>query len=280
MRRPEQDTGWKRAVSVVWIIVVLAAFSGTALAESAGEGVKSFVVQESGVLGHEAVEFAAAPFRIDDGAILGTLAVAGAVGLTYVFDNDIRDKVAARQGRTLDRATDAGNIIGNPILHLGVAGAVWGGGILADSPKWRDVGLMMGEAAVIADAATFVLKEAMGRGRPFTGSGRDSFRPFQFKSDYDSMPSMHTSSSFAMASVIARTSESIPVALLSYTTAAFVGFSRIYQDKHWASDVVLAAAIGELAGRVVTRFHAGGGKLAIVPAASTGSASLALVGKF
>ena len=262
------------------MLVLMAAFSGRARAESAGDGLKSFVVQESGVLGHEAVEFAAAPFRTDDGAILGTLAVAGAVGLTYVFDNDIRDRVAAHQGRTLDRATDAGNIIGNPLLHLGVAGAVWGGGILADSPRWRDVGLMMGEAAVIADAATFVLKEAVGRGRPFTGSGRDSFRPFQFKSDYDSMPSMHTSSSFAMASVIARTSESLPVALLSYTTAAFVGFSRIYQDKHWASDVVLGAAIGELAGRVVTRFHAGGGKLAIVPAASPDSASLALVGKF
>ncbi|AJE03050.1 phosphatase PAP2 family protein [Geobacter pickeringii] len=264
----------------IWLLVAVAMIPGTVRAEGAVDEVKSFVVQETGTLGNEALEFAVAPFRTDDGALLGTLAVAGTVGLTYVFDNNIREKVAARKGHTLDKATDAGNIIGNPILHLGVAGAVWGGGILADSPKWRDVGLMMGEAAVIADAATLVLKEAVGRSRPFTGNGKESFRPFQFKSDYDSMPSMHTASSFAMASVIARTSESIPVGLLSYTTAAFVGFSRIYQDKHWASDVVLGAAIGELAGRVVTRFHAGSGKLAVVPAVSTDSASLALVGKF
>lgn len=276
MRRMENR---KRAflflIPLVFMLCASPAQAGGALGD-----VQSFVVQEAEVLGNESADFVTTPFRLDQGEILGTLAVAGAVGLTYVFDNTIRDKVAAHRSSTLDKAADAGNLIGDPFLHLGIAGAVWGGGILADSPKWREVGLMMGEAAVLADASSFILKSGVGRARPYTERGRASFRPFQFSSDYDSMPSMHTSSSFAMASVIARTSESIPVALLSYTTAAFVGFSRIYKDKHWASDVVLGAAIGELAGRVVTRFHAGGGKLAIVPAASANSASLALVGSF
>lgn len=252
----------------------------TACGSAAEGGVSEAVRQEMATVGAEATEFIAAPFRVENGAILGTLAVAGAVGLAFAFDDDIQEKVAEKRGRTLDRGADAGSFAGNPLLHLGIAGAVWGGGLIADSPKWRDVGLMMGEAAVIADTATLVLKQAVGRARPLAGSGKESFRPFGFESDYDSFPSMHAASSFAMASVVTRTSGSVTVGVLSYATAAFVGFSRIYEDKHWASDVILGAAIGELAGRVVTRVHAGGGKLAIVPAVSGSAATLALVGRF
>lgn len=269
-----------RRVSLA-VIVAVTLLSGVQNAQAADNGgVGAFVVDEAVTLRDEAGEFLAAPFRTDNNAVWGTLAVAGAVGLTYIYDNDIRDELQKTRGRTLDRAADAGNVIGNPFLHLGVAGAVWGGGLLADSPRWRDTGLMMGEAAVIADAATLVLKQAVGRARPFTGNGKGSFRPLQFQSDYDSFPSMHTASSFAMASVLTRTSGSVPVGVLSYATAAFVGFSRMYEDKHWASDVLLGAVIGELAGRVVTDHYARKGSVTVVPSVSSTSAALALVGKF
>lgn len=239
-----------------------------------------FIRREALTLRDEATAFAAAPFGVDNGAVWGTLAVAGAVGVLTQFDEDIRDEVEETRGRTLDKVTDAGSLVGNPIVHLGVAGAVYGGGLVAGSPRWRDTGLMMGEAALLADAATLVLKQTIGRARPLTGKNSGSFRPLGFDSDYDSMPSMHTASSFAMASVITSTSGSVPVGILSYATAAFVGFSRMHEGKHWASDVLLGAVIGELAGRVVTRYHAGGGRLALVPAVAGDAATLAVVGKF
>lgn len=231
-------------------------------------------------LGEEAAQVAIAPVAKEN--LFGTLAVAGAVGLSYYFDADIRTEVLGLKGRKLDRATDAGNIAGSPYLHLGVAAIVYGGGVVAGSEKYRTLGEMLGESMILADAATLLLKEGLGRGRPFTGADRDDFKPFGFNKDYDSMPSMHTASSFAMASVVARTSESFSLKLLSYSAATFVGFSRIYQDKHWASDVVLGAAIGELCGRVVTNYHAGNSlsRITIAPAASSDGASLVLSGKF
>lgn len=268
-----------RRLSLAFVVAVTL-LAGTRPVRADDNGVGAFVRDEAVTLRDETGEFLAAPFRTDNNAIWKTLAVAGAVGLTYIYDTDIRDKVQETRGKTLDRAADAGNVIGNPFVHLGVAGAVWGGGLLADSPRWRDTGLMMGEAAVIADAATLVLKQAVGRARPLTGSSKGSFRPFQFTSDYDSFPSMHTASSFAMASVISRTSGSVPVGVLSYATAAFVGFSRMYEDKHWASDVLLGAVIGELAGRVVTDHYARKGSVTLVPSVSGSSASLMLVKKF
>ncbi len=230
----------------------------------------------------EGADFATTPFTLKDGNLFWTLGLAGAIGLTYVYDDDIRDHL---QGGTrssgMDKLTDIGSLVGSPYLHLGVAALVYGGGALADAPRWKQTGEMMAEALVLADGATLLIKQAVGRGRPNTASNKDEFRPFQFKGDYDSFPSMHTASSFALASVVARTSDSLPVAVLSYTAAGFVGFSRLHQNKHWASDVLLAAAIGELSGRVVTSYHADKDRrLAILPAFNGEAVTMNLLYRF
>lgn len=230
----------------------------------------------------EGADVVTTPFSLKDGNLFWTLGIAGAIGLTYVYDGDIRDKLQGNvRSGGMDKATDAGELIGNPYLHLGVAALVYGGGIAAGSPKWKETGEMLGEALVLADAATLLIKEATGRGRPMVATRKDDFRPFQFKNDYDAFPSMHVASSFAMASVIARTSESVPLALLSYSTAVFVGFSRMYQNKHWASDVLLAAAIGELSGRVVTAYHAANQRrLVVLPGVSNDAVTMNLLYRF
>ena len=241
---------------------------------------KGEVVSGAGRLAGEAKEMAAT--TVDpEGGLWWTLATAAGVGLTYTYDGQIRDKLAGIHGSRLDKAADAGSFIGNPFLHLGIAAAVYGGGILADSPKHKELGEMLGEAAILADGVTFVLKEAVGRARPLTGADKDRFEPFRFRTDYDSLPSMHTDSSFAMASVMAATSESWTTGALSYAAAGFVGFSRLYQNKHWASDVLLGAAIGELSGRIVTRFHAGSGsRVMLAPMVAGDAVGLGISGRF
>lgn len=231
-------------------------------------------------LGNEAVDLAAAPFQLENGNILITLGVAGAVGLTYAFDEQIRDKLTARTDRSLNKAADAGSLMGDPYLHLGLATLVYGGALLADSAKWKETGEMMAEALILADASTLFIKEASGRGRPGATRDKGDFRPFGLKKEYDSMPSMHTSSSFALASVLAATSESLAMKAAYYAAASFVGFSRAYQNRHWASDVILGAALGELCGRVVTVFHARRSSVALAPTAYESGAGLALVGSW
>jgi len=231
-------------------------------------------------IGNETDDLVATPFRLENGNIFITLAVAGAVGLTYSFDKQIQEKLTARHNSSLDTAADAGSLLGDPYLHLGLATLVYGGAILADSAKWKEVGEMMGEAVILADASSLVIKEASGRGRPDATPAKGDFRPFGFKKEYDSMPSMHTSSSFALASVLAATSDSILMKAAYYGAATFVGISRAYQNRHWASDVVLGAALGELCGRVVTSFHAGRSRVALVPTAYESGAGLALAGRW
>jgi membrane-associated phospholipid phosphatase len=40
-----------------------------------------------------------------------------------------------------------------------------------------------------------------------------------------------------------------------YGGATLVGLSRIYDDKHWASDVIMGAAVGTFAGLKTVRFN-------------------------
>ena len=231
-------------------------------------------------LGHEAIDVVTIPFQVENGNILMTLGVIGATSLTYVFDRNIQEKLHSNKNNGMTKATDVGAMAGNPFVHLGLATLVYGAAIAANSPKWKETGEMMGEALILADASTFVIKEAVGRGRPNATSSKGDFNSFGFINDYDSFPSMHTSSSFALASVLAATSETFAMKTAYYSAATFVAFSRLYQNKHWASDVLFGAALGELCGRVVTSYHASGKRMAIVPQAYESGAGLALVGKW
>lgn len=231
-------------------------------------------------LANEGVDMVSTPFQVENGNILMTFGVIGATSLTYIFDRDIQQKLQAKKSSGMTKAADAGTMAGDPFLHLGLAALVYGTAIAADSPKWKETGEMMGEALILSDASTFIIKEAVGRGRPNVTSAKADFKPLGFNKDYDSFSSMHTSSSFALASVLAATSESIAMKTLYYSAATFVGFSRLYNNKHWASDVVFGAALGELCGRVVTSYHASGKKVAIIPQAYESGAGLALVGRW
>ena len=268
---------------ILCAVLCLAGFCapGAFAAENVFSSKEAFQLELSR-LGSESLDLVTTPADTEHGGLVGTLATAGAFGLVYVFDNDIRDKLQGAKSSGMDSVAEGGSILGSPYLHLGVAAAIYGGGILADSPRYLELGAIYGEAAILADASTLVLKEAIGRSRPNLGNGKGSFRPFQFRSDFDSTPSMHTASSFAMASVTASLSNAMSVKLLAYTAATFVGFSRMYQDKHWASDVILGAAIGELCGRIVVAHHAGGHDttLTLAPSVSADGAALNLVGRW
>jgi len=235
------------------------------------------IKQEGARLLDEGKLFVTAPV---DPYLVPTAAVLGGFALTYAFDRDIRSDLAGVHSGFLKGATDVGSFVGNPYIHLGAAALIYTAGAAANSPQYLRLGQEIGETLVLSDVTTFVLKQAIGRGRPNTGSSNSRYRPFQFAPDYDSLSSMHTASSFAIAHVAASKTESLPVKILCYSAASFVAFSRLYQEKHWASDLVLGAAVGELAGDAVTRYYGHDAKFAVAPVSIDGTPALALVGRF
>jgi membrane-associated phospholipid phosphatase len=72
------------------------------------------------------------------------------------------------------------------------------------------------------------------------------------RSDDESFPSGHTSTSFAAAATIHKR-HGWEVGIPAHIVAAFVGVARVKADKHFVRDVVAGAAIGEVAGWILTR---------------------------
>ena len=151
-----------------------------------------------------------------------------------------------------------------------IGGSMYAIGRLSKQRDMADLGLHGTEAIVVGSGVAGVLKGVFGRARPYVHPPTDStgFDPqdFQFgrgflNKDYQSFPSGHTVAAFAAAAAVANeTSRWWPswkwaIGPAMYGGAAMVGLSRMYNNKHWASDVMMGAAIGTFAGNKVVRFH-------------------------
>lgn len=66
----------------------------------------------------------------------------------------------------------------------------------------------------------------------------------------------HTSSAFSIATVFAEQYKDSPyVPAVAYGLATLAGLSRIYDNKHWASDAFVGAALGYFIGKSVVSLH-------------------------
>jgi membrane-associated phospholipid phosphatase len=151
-----------------------------------------------------------------------------------------------------------GRIYGEWYSILGVAGAFGVYGMVARDTASKKISIELFQAGVYSELVTTVLKIAIGRARPLITENAYTFHPFTIYNDkFYSMPSGHTTSAMALSTVMSRHAKSTVFKVLAYVPAAFTMFSRIYQDDHWLSDVVPAAAIGFFVGNWVVDLHEG-----------------------
>jgi membrane-associated phospholipid phosphatase len=161
----------------------------------------------------------------------------------------------------LHEGAHAFNTLGDPGAAI-VAGGAYAVGRLARSDHFADLGFHGAEALALGGALTGLVKGIAGRQRPYVDE-RDADN-FAFGAGFGSgartsFPSGHTTAAFAVAAAItAETRHWWPgaprvITPVLYGGASLVGLARVYDDRHWASDVIVGAAIGTAAGRWVVR---------------------------
>lgn len=198
-------------------------------------------------------DIAALPGSVGRASGKHLLLAGGVVGLTmaaYSFDAESREEFGGSNGN--DRFSD----VSASVKHFGdykniapiIAGS-WIGGLATGSPVLHKIAADGFEANLIAAGLiTPGLKLLVGRSRPNHQSSSRDINPF---SGASSFPSGHTTGAFAMAAVIdaaLRPKFGYWQTPLLFSAAALTGASRVYDQKHHPSDVVVGAAIGTAVG--------------------------------
>jgi membrane-associated phospholipid phosphatase len=194
---------------------------------------------------------------------------AGFVGLTFAmfpvdrhFARELQNP-SAQANKFLERSATGVEYISSPGAFV-IGGAMYAVGRIGGYRSLADIGWHGTEAVLVSSVVTSVLKGSLGRARPFVTSDTNAH---DFKlgggfgnADRQSFPSGHTTTAFAAASSVTSEMRRLYpgsvwyVAPVLYGGAALVGVSRMYHNKHWASDVVLGAAVGTFSGLKVVRY--------------------------
>lgn len=221
-------------------------------------------IPAAGQVGSDSISGLRAPaFRVSTPYILGGAPTLAAAILP--FDPSIRD---AFRGPRLQNSGVASSLaaasreLGEP-WTLGVVGGATAAAWLLGNDGARDAGLHTLETFVTTGLMVAGMKTLAGRARPHIDPG-----PYEYAltrgfrgAEFRSFPSGHTAQAFALAASLGgELSEHFDwsprwLAPVLYGAASMTGLSRIYHDRHWGSDVVMGAAIGTLASRLIQRLH-------------------------
>lgn len=174
-------------------------------------------------------------------AWFGVASIVG-VGAAAFADHELRERALSTDGDGARHLARAAQPLGRPeVLGSAILLSYLVGRAL-DRPRLASASARVGIPVAVAALATGGLKLAVGRVRPEDSAAEsDPYQPF---SGHASFPSGHSSLAFATATALARETEAAWVPWVAYPIAALVGWSRVHDDKHWASDVVAGAALG------------------------------------
>ena len=104
----------------------------------------------------------------------------------------------------------------------------------------KDMAVLYTLSNVLQGGIVFTTKNIVGRERPDTSNNH-------------SFPSEHTAIAFVAAEFLHQEykDKSIWISVGGYAMASFIGAARIYNNKHWLSDVVTGAGVGILSTKTV-----------------------------
>ena len=169
-----------------------------------------------------------------------------------------QNELLRNTAHAVEKITDPGAMI----IGLGL----YTYGRLADNERAADLGLHGTEALILGGQLAIGMKGLAGRARPSVNvddpHNYSFMRGFKGPDDYRAFPSGHATVAFAVAAAVTSetkrwwgTKAAWLVGSVLYTGAAGVAWSRMYDNRHWATDVLTGAAIGTFTGLKVVHYH-------------------------
>lgn len=179
--------------------------------------------------------------------LFGGVVVADAVLIHGGIDKKTEEWFLKNQSKEGDLLfSNIGEKIGSGVISYPIVVATGLAGYIFKDERILKTSLLCVKSIGLTGLVVTPLKYGIERHRPYQDTPSN---PFKFEGPvttrYHSMPSGHTSNAFSIAAMYAFCYKDKPwVGITSYTLATLTGLSRMYDHKHWASDVLTGAAIG------------------------------------
>jgi len=174
-------------------------------------------------------------------------------------DGDLKVWMQNKRSCRTNTLAAIGKPFGNGRYVLPALGTLYCYGRLSGNDRLHRTALLGCESVVISGAITGVVKYLSHKRRPPSVETDDIPRSGPAVSTaHLSFPSGHSACAFAVGTVLAMEYEDTPlVPRLAYTAATLCAYSRVNDNAHWVSDVVVGSVIGHLTARAVVGRHAG-----------------------
>ena len=235
----------KNCVSIVLSIFILSLFS---------RGGPAFASEERNIFSRFGRDFKyifTSPLRLGKSDVLPLSAILlGTCGL-MALDEDIRCSIQDSHTNSWDEIFSFSKQFGDGRATLSIAALFYVAGKIFNDEKSQETAVSALESFIFSGLICSSLKVLTGRSRPYCEEGSGKFYGPTFDNSKLSFPSGHATVAFSLASVIASEYDNLLIDISAYTIASLTSLSRVYDDKHWTSDVALGAIIGTLVGRAV-----------------------------
>lgn len=208
----------------------------------------------------------ASPFRWDAEHWAKAGLVVSGIGVLLYADEPFRDLWQdGIRGETTDDIADVGDTVGEFYSLLPAAGATFVAGAATGDKNLQAASLEAIQTLAITAGFVKALKYGTGRHRP--NASPDTAFEFDGPSldgDNKSFVSGHAAYSFSVASVFASAyGDNAFVPPIAYGLASISALSRVNDDKHWLTDVLVGGAMGVIIGKLVhhtSPFRRGAGR--------------------
>lgn len=213
--------------------------------------------------GRETLGFIIQPTKWDGGDWLRLGLLGAGTFLVMQADNPIRDFVNSDKKYGLNKKfaksypIEFGNMWGELYFTELMFGGFTVYALYAGDKTAHKIAFEIAQASFYTFLVNGTLKYVIGRARPYLEQGTQSYSPFSRydNPDHQSLPGGHTGITMALTTVLSRNAKPLWLKIVAYVPAALSVISRIYLDRHWASDVFLGGAIGYFAATWVVDQH-------------------------
>jgi hypothetical protein len=179
----------------------------------------------------------------------------GVTAVVIAFDEQIMEFVQNHRSEATDRLAELGDHLGSDYLPPLVVGS-YAVGFIFHNKTLREAAIESVESALVGQLIVEVAKSLTHRARPNRDRGAYAFDGPDWQSDNTSFVSGHSAGAWSVATVFAKKyKHSKIVPIIAYSLATLVSISRVNDNKHWMSDVILGGMVGYSVGSAVVDFN-------------------------